>query len=91
MSRFSHKSSAVALAALSVVALAVSSASADISGFVPANYTYQFNDTGNTPVVGNDSIELTTGRGQLRSLWFKRATRRLVALHAQLHLPGPKS
>ena len=63
MSRFSHpSSSAVALAALSIVALAASSASADINGLNPASYTYNQNpnDTGNAPVLGTDSIDPVT-------------------------------
>lgn len=59
-----------AAAALTAIMICAS-AGADIVGFKPGSYEYNFTDSGSPPAVGPDFIQLTTGRDQRRSIWFK--------------------
>jgi hypothetical protein len=45
-------------------------ARADIIGLVPGSYSYNTADAGSPPLIGADSIQLTTGGVQQRSIWF---------------------
>jgi hypothetical protein len=45
-------------------------AAGDIIGLTPGTYMYNPGDTGSPPVIGPDSIQLTTGRDQRRSIFF---------------------
>lgn len=58
------------LLCLAGIALIASSASADIIGLTPGSYQYNHADAGSPPVLGPDSIQLTTGGAQRRSIFF---------------------
>lgn len=60
------------LSACSLIAICglSQSASADISGFTLGTYTYNQADGGSPAVVGPNSIQVTTGGSQVRSIWF---------------------
>lgn len=54
-----------------VIAGYINGASADYIGFNPSDYKYNTGDTGSPPVIGEDSIRLTTGSNDRRSIFFR--------------------
>lgn len=66
----SNRFSRCAIATLTLMA-ACSVSLADISGLTLGSYAYNQKDAGSPAIVSDDAIQLTTGGGQNRSIWFK--------------------
>lgn len=59
------------IAALLIATMLPAAAQAEIVGITPGTYVYNHTDSGSPPITGPDSIQLTTGNDQRRSIWFK--------------------
>ncbi|MGD9790590.1 MAG: hypothetical protein AB7Q00_12685 [Phycisphaerales bacterium] len=60
------------LLACSVLVALPGVALGDIIGLAPGSYAYNQGDGGSPALVGPNSIQLTTGAGQNRSIWFNQ-------------------